>query len=99
MSVEMKNLVIKGTNFEVVDNKARNDIIGLKGDLDVMLDEEHTKNLFDKNAITDNVLIDGTTGKEVVSDRYFTSDFILVPKGGWTISAKSKMEHFALCLR
>ena len=33
MSVEMKNLIIKGTNFEVVDDKARNDIIGLKDDL------------------------------------------------------------------
>lgn len=33
MSVEMKNLNINGTNFEIVDAKSRNDIGSLKDDI------------------------------------------------------------------
>ena len=56
MSVEMKNLVIKGTEFEIVDNSARNDITQLKSDLTGLSKSivEISDKKIDKPTITDN---------------------------------------------
>lgn len=69
------------------DAKVTGDKFGeLKKDLTSTLDTNPTKNLFDKNTLTDNLLIDGD-GVESASALYITSDYIKLPVRAVTISS------------
>jgi peptidoglycan/xylan/chitin deacetylase (PgdA/CDA1 family) len=62
------------------------DIESLKSDLTSTLDQNPTKNLFDKNTLTDNLLID-EEGVESQSVAYITSDYIKLPVKAAMISS------------
>lgn len=69
----------------VLTEQDKQEIAGMV-DLNETLDSNPTKNLFDKNTMTDNLLIDGS-GVESASALYITSDYIKLPVRAVTISS------------
>ena len=74
-------------SLSVANAAAPADLVGdLKSSFNLSLDQESTKNLFDKTTMTDNLLIDGS-GNTKTDTNYITSDYIFCPTTKMTISS------------
>lgn len=75
-----------GTTYPSAGDAVRGQIVDIQEDIELLLDHDPTKNMFDKTTLTDNLLID-EYGNPTVSQLYETSDYISVPNAAITISS------------
>lgn len=86
--IELKNHLEAINELKNKNDEQDEDTAAFRNNLELWLDPMPTKNLFDKSACTDGVVID-ESGNEIESNLYFTSDYIYCSDVNVTISATS----------